>query len=50
MPKIIELTLVRTSDIQQELISNNKNLPSEYDQPNLKTKPEIILDYFPFVV
>ena len=52
MPKIIELTLIRNDTIPSDtiLIPNTANLPTELDFPNLRFKPEIQLDYYPFVL
>lgn len=50
-PRVFELTLYRTSDLSPNinLTKNNQALPSSIDQKNVKNKPDIILDYFPFV-
>lgn len=52
-PKIVELTFVRKSEITNHTVikSNNQPLPViSLDYPNLKNKPEIRLDYYPFMM
>lgn len=47
-PKVVELTFVRNSEIP-EFKLNDQCLPTELDQRNVLSLPEIILDYHPFV-
>jgi hypothetical protein len=47
VPAILEATWVRTSDIV-ELNLNKNPFPSEIDQPNIRTKPDIILTGYPY--
>lgn len=51
MPKVIELSLLRTKDLPRDitLYKNTTQLPSDIDQPNIKNKPDFKLDYYPFV-
>jgi hypothetical protein len=51
IPKVMELTLVRNDTIPTNVIlkSNKWYLPTNIDFPNVKSKPDIILNYYPFV-
>ena len=51
-PNIVELTFIRKSEISNHAMIklNNQPLPViSLDYPNLKDKPEIRLDYYPFM-
>jgi hypothetical protein len=52
IPRVIELSLVRTKDLPSDLIlyKNTTQLPLEIDQPNLKNKPDFQLNHYPFVI
>lgn len=49
VPRVIELTLVRNSEIKNEIKKNTQPIPTELDSPNLKNTPDIQLNYYPFV-
>jgi hypothetical protein len=49
VPPVIELTLVRNSEIKNEIKKNTQPIPTELDFPNLKNRPDIQLNYYPFV-
>lgn len=51
VPKIVELTFVRNSEIKNsfEIKNNTQSIPTEIDYPNLKNRPDIQLNYYPFV-
>lgn len=47
MPKIIEMSFIRLAD--HTFYSNIRKLPTSIDQPNLRNRSDIVLDYYPFV-
>lgn len=48
IPDVLELTLIR-KDVNVQVTPNNDPLPSYIDAPNDRNKPDLPMNYYPFV-
>lgn len=50
VPTVFECTYIRKENIDQQLELNTDNIPNNLlDMPNIRNKPDIFIDYEPFV-
>lgn len=49
IPNVFECTYINKKYYSSPLILNTEPIPSQLDQPNISTKPEILINYYPFV-